>query len=38
MDAKTRDIALISDHLVFGFFFFVAGGVAAMDIAMDQWG
>ena len=30
-------VALISDHLVLGLVFFVLGGVAAIEIALDQW-
>jgi hypothetical protein len=29
-------VALISDHLVLGLVFFVLGGVAALEIALDQ--
>jgi hypothetical protein len=30
-------VALIFDHLVLGLVFFVLGGVAALEIAWDQW-
>jgi hypothetical protein len=30
-------VALISDHLVVGLVFFVLGGVAGIEIALDQW-
>jgi hypothetical protein len=30
-------VALISDHLVLGLVFFVLRGVAAIEIALDQW-
>jgi hypothetical protein len=30
-------VAFLSDHLVLGLVFFVLGGVAAIEIALDQW-
>jgi hypothetical protein len=30
-------VALISDHLAMGLIFFVLGGAAGIEIALDQW-